>query len=264
MKAILKFGIGADLANVELDRWSQEHRGYYGKPHGVRRLNSGMYCGYSTASNELVAKHVKDVFSLDVLSFERFGAWLSCGGNFTAIGTNGDQITVLLDGVRHGLRFPFGEFKANSTWEYLETQMPDDCHPYETRDEYAYQSLENALRCKEQYVGDLYAYEKILTDHRAEADAFASEWFVVDYYDNSLDVDWVNHEYVEEIFHEMKAHLYVRGWLPKYIKLAKQSVMRFGGDLDEANSEALFLSLLARHPELRGKFEDIELNEDAS
>lgn len=263
MKAILNFEIDVQLAHEEMSKWSKEHAGYYGKPHGVRQLKSGLYCGYSTKSNEQFVEYVNKTFSIDCQSYDHLGGWLSSGGNLTVIGIKDNKIEVFLDGVRHGLRFPFWYLKENSSWQYLETHMPADCHPYETRDDFASQSLDNLLRCKDLYAKDLYAYEYRLKSLNADNEAFASEYFVVDYYHSSLilDFDYEDLDYEIKILHDLKAHLHLRGWLPKYVNLAKQSVMKFTAASEENEASSLFLSMIVRHHQLKEIFKTIEFDD---
>lgn len=144
MKAIIKFQIDTVLNTLNgdsithiYDEWSEENRGYYGTSCGSRfHKESNLYCGYTqSCNNKDLASYVKTIFNIDISQFTNFGCWLTSAGNFTGMGHNDNKVIILLNGRRHGVRKPFYHLKDLSTFEYLDTQMPE-AHPYMTREDY--------------------------------------------------------------------------------------------------------------------------------
>jgi hypothetical protein len=111
MRLILELNnapVARDDALEILASWRVEHQGYYGQPHGQRRILLGLsweVCGYSvpvlvpgtTPWHSPIEGH----------------RWLTCGGNDHRIAIQGDTVIVAYAGRRHGMRTEFREFLEN-------------------------------------------------------------------------------------------------------------------------------------------------------
>ncbi|SBS29060.1 hypothetical protein MSP8886_01421 [Marinomonas spartinae] len=245
MKAILKFKCTditeyekdieyneSDVCEIEaINGFAAEHGGYYGRPHGFRMAYEGSrYFGLCYGCTlqilpkrkrqnlrELVLKS----FNVDIDVLEAFGCWLTSDSNFTGIGCDSESVYVLLDGARHGVRTPFFEIRWKAEWEYLETWLPHDAHPYDTRDQYANRSLENLKAVKKTYEHEMYEYERLLIEFNAPESEFMSESKIIDLYFNHIEnVEKNRNEYHDDVLDEIKDclsnHLALRGLLEKY------------------------------------------------
>lgn len=251
MKAILKFKRAditehekdiepneSDVCEIEaINHFVAEHGGYYGRPHGFRMAREGsryfglcygcsVYLPQQKNDNlrDIVLKH----FDIDIAEFDGFAKWLTSGSNFTGIGYNKEHVYVLLDGARHGLKQPFRDIEEKAEWTYLETWLPEDAHPYETRDQYASRSLKNALAARTAYQYEELEYEKLLISLGADEENLMSEDQIIFTYLKCMGIVKANiDEYMPETLKalqdDLMSHLEMRGFKEKYENILDKS-----------------------------------------
>lgn len=157
MKVLIKHNRGdAVAANARaVQAWAEDHAGYYGQPHGVRRVDLRTheirYAGFVEGWKALTllfdvavwatddyADHSEAVNAYHAIqrelaeafreSPESFGGWCTSAGNLTLTGGPYEY----REGRRHGLRQaqpcvqpPAGKAGTTDCWWYLESQRPD-------------------------------------------------------------------------------------------------------------------------------------------
>lgn len=103
-------------ADAVLAVWKDEHAGYYGKPHGARRILRGLEsvpCGLSEAAIGAPESRY---------TIAQGWRWLTCGGNDHRIGFCSGSILVGYEGRRHGMRSEFREFLKAYWYRYEDSQ----------------------------------------------------------------------------------------------------------------------------------------------
>lgn len=140
MQLILKVRgpVAVEEAKAMIDRWQIEDAGYYGTPHGQRRIIHeliSILCGFSEST-------IADPESPNRGNYSAM-RWLTCGGNDHRIAILPDEVIIGYSGRRHGMRQEFREFLETywgDTWEggiesprLYHTTEPG-WMPWETRD----------------------------------------------------------------------------------------------------------------------------------
>jgi hypothetical protein len=157
VKVLIRHNIDNAVATnaTVVKEWAEDHAGYYGAPHGAKRIDYRMHeiryagfiegwkaltilldvavwatDGYAERSEGVACVHAlqKDIVRAFQEAPESFGGWITCAKNLTLVGGPYEY----REGRRHGLRQaqpcaqpPVGKAGTVDRWWYIESQRPD-------------------------------------------------------------------------------------------------------------------------------------------